>query len=260
MGKDDSALAWLVSFLNCGQRISSRDENYLFLGANCSEDCEAIRRFVIKLSQDITEIEQKTFSISVDDEMCDVSFSFEMFPNDMQYVTFLSGELSISPTFFSPFANVTKDEICALSPLLGLTLPKNGCHGLIKKGSRLHLLLLKKQELSGSSIKPSSLRNKITTFIAKKGSQSEFPPLLGKVIDRVKAGPLHLKNNAWQQWHALILKYAVARSDVGGCESACDTPASSCFRQYYEALECVLKATRLAKKVRKWFCEGHLVP
>ena len=31
-GKDDCVLAWLVSFLNCGQRISSRDENYLFLG------------------------------------------------------------------------------------------------------------------------------------------------------------------------------------------------------------------------------------
>ena len=109
---------------------------------------------------------------------------------------------------------------------MGPTLPKNGGHGLIRKGSRLHLLLLKKkQELSGSSIKPSSLRNKITTFIAKKGSRSEFPALLGKVIDRVKAEPLHLKNNAWQQWHVLILKYAVARSDVGGCESVYDTPA-----------------------------------
>ena len=46
-GKDDSALAWLVSFLNCGHRISSRNENFL-LGANCSEDCEAIRRYVLK--------------------------------------------------------------------------------------------------------------------------------------------------------------------------------------------------------------------
>ena len=118
--------------------------------------------------------------------------------------------------------------------------------------------MLKNPELSGSSVKSSSLRNKITTFIAKKGSRSEFPPLLGKVIDRVKAEPLHLKNNAWQQWHALILKYAVALSDVGGCESVYDTPASSCFRQYYEALKCVLKATRLAKKVRKWFCDGRL--
>ena len=29
----------------------------------------------------------------------------------MKYLAFLSGELSISATFFSPFANVTKDEI-----------------------------------------------------------------------------------------------------------------------------------------------------
>ena len=106
-------------FLNCGQRISSHDENYLFLGANCSEDCEAIRCFVIKLSQDITELEQKPFSICVDDEMCDVSFSFEMFPNDMKYVVFLSGELSISATFFLPFATVIKDEICDTKSAFG---------------------------------------------------------------------------------------------------------------------------------------------
>ncbi len=258
-GKDESALAWLVSFLNCGQRISSRDENYLLLGANCSEDCEAIRRFVVKLSQDIIAIEQKTFSISVDDELCVVSFSFEMFPNDMKYIAFLSGELSISATYFSPFANVMKSEICDTQSIFGTDSSQKWRPWTYEERVKVaEVVAKKKQELSFSSTKSKSHRNKITTFIAKKGSRSEFPPLLGKVIDRVKAEPLHLKNNAWQQWHALILKYAVARSDLGGCESVYDTPASSCFRQYYEALKSVLKATRLAKKVRKWFCDGRL--
>ena len=43
-GKDDTALSWLVSFLNCGPRICSHEENFLLLGANCKEDCEPIRR------------------------------------------------------------------------------------------------------------------------------------------------------------------------------------------------------------------------
>ena len=123
-----------------------------------------------------------------------------------------------------------------------LSLHISGSLGPTKQGSRLH----------------HTFRNMVTTFIAKKGSRTEFPPLLGEAIYRVKAEPLHLKNNAWQQWHALILKYAIARTNLSGCENVSDTPLSSCFNQYYEALKCVLKATRLAKKVRKWFCYGRL--
>ena len=40
--KDDQALAWLVSFLNCGKRVCSSEENFLLFGANCSEDCEPV--------------------------------------------------------------------------------------------------------------------------------------------------------------------------------------------------------------------------
>ena len=47
-GKDDTALSWLVSFLNCGPRICSHEENFLLRGANCKEDSEPIRRYVCK--------------------------------------------------------------------------------------------------------------------------------------------------------------------------------------------------------------------
>ena len=45
----------------------------------------------------------------------------------------------------------------------------------------------------------------VTGFIAQKKSRQEFPPLLGPAIEKIKVEPLHLKNNAWQQWHALVL-------------------------------------------------------
>ncbi|XP_046861250.1 uncharacterized protein LOC124454489 [Xenia sp. Carnegie-2017] len=38
-GRDDSACSWLVSFLNIGHGMLSRNENFLLFGANCSENC-----------------------------------------------------------------------------------------------------------------------------------------------------------------------------------------------------------------------------
>ena len=89
-------------------------------------------------------------------------------------------------------------------------------------------------------------------------SRQEFPPLLGQAINKIKVEPLLVKNNAWQQWHALVLKYVLARTNVSSCNSVNDTPASSCFKRYYETVRFTLKATRLAKKVRKWFCDDRL--
>ena len=36
-GKNDDATAWLLSFINAGERIASHNENFLLAGANCSE-------------------------------------------------------------------------------------------------------------------------------------------------------------------------------------------------------------------------------
>jgi len=52
-GKDDTAVAWLVSILNIGQGVLSSSENYLLFGANCSESCLPVRRFVEQLMSDI---------------------------------------------------------------------------------------------------------------------------------------------------------------------------------------------------------------
>jgi hypothetical protein len=39
-------LGWLVSLLNLGKGILSSNENYLLFGANCSEDCIPVKRFI----------------------------------------------------------------------------------------------------------------------------------------------------------------------------------------------------------------------
>ena len=62
-GKDDQALAWLVSFVNCGKRISSPEENHLLFGANCPEDCLVAKRYICMLSEQRREIEKNTYSV-----------------------------------------------------------------------------------------------------------------------------------------------------------------------------------------------------
>jgi hypothetical protein len=45
-GKDDTACSWLVSILNIGKGILSSNENYILFGANCSENCLAVKHFI----------------------------------------------------------------------------------------------------------------------------------------------------------------------------------------------------------------------
>ena len=257
-GKDDQALAWLVSFLNCGKRVCSSEENFLLLGANCSEDCEPVRRYVTMLKEQMTEIEGKTYPIQFDGKEIVLSFKFELLPNDMKYLAFLGGELSISASYFSPFADIKKDDINNLQGTFG-TGPQNRWHPW-KYSERIRVATAvekKKAEVSKTSLKLTTKREKVTSFISQQKSRQEFPPLVGNFIDKAKSEPLHLKNNAWQQWNASVLKYALSRSNLGNCQSISDVPTNSCFGKYYHCIRFTVKATRLAKKIRKWFSDDR---
>ena len=257
-GKDDQAVAWLVSFLNCRKRVCSPAENFLLFGANCCEDCEPVRRYVTLLREEMTAIEGNSYPLEVEGKQVSVSFYFELFPNDMKYLAFLGGELTISATYFSPFADINKSEINYIQGSFGMRA--NSKWKPWKYNDRVKIadaVAKKKEQLSTSKLKPSTKQEKITSFISQNKSRQEFPPLIGKFIDRTKAEPLHLKNNAWQQWNLSVLKYALARSNLSTCQSIFHVPSESCFGKYYHSIRFIVKATRLAKKVRKWFADGR---
>ena len=65
-GKDDQAVAWLVSFLNCRTRVCSPAENFLLFGANCSEDCEPVHRYTTLLREEMTATEGNSYSVEVE--------------------------------------------------------------------------------------------------------------------------------------------------------------------------------------------------
>ena len=252
-GKDNQALG----FQNCGKRVCSSGENFLLFGANCSEDCEPVRRYVAMLKEQMTEIEGKPYPIQVNGKETLLSFTFELLPNDMKYLTFLGGELSISASYFSPFGDVMKADISNPQGKFG-SEPQNKWHPW-KYNDRVGVAAAvenKKIQVSKTALKESTKREKVTSFISEQKSRQEFPPLVGTFIDRAKAEPLHLKNNAWQQWNASVLKHALSRSNLANCRSIFDVPPNSCFGKYYHCIRFIVKATRLAKKIRKWFADG----
>ena len=170
-GKDDQALAQLVSFLNCGKHVCSSREN--LFGANCSEDCEPVSRYVTILKGQMTQIE-KTYPIQVNGKEVVLSFRFELLPNDLKYLAFLAGELSISASYFSPFADVKKDDIHSVQGTFG-QLSQNKWHPW-KYSDRIRVAAAvekKKVELSKTNLKPSSKREKITfSFYSKNPDRS----------------------------------------------------------------------------------------
>ncbi len=109
-GKHNKATAWLVSFLNVGDRIASCDESHLICGANCSEEHPSMIAYGKQLRADIERVEQKSYSV----EGIEVSFTFELIPADMKWLAFISGELPNSAKYFSSFANVSTNEIAKM--------------------------------------------------------------------------------------------------------------------------------------------------
>lgn len=56
-GKDDTAAAYLVSFLNLLQGDQSYNDNYLLLGANCEDDHPLMKAYTCQLTKEMEEIE-----------------------------------------------------------------------------------------------------------------------------------------------------------------------------------------------------------
>ena len=59
--------------------MCSSAENFLLIGANYSEDCEPVRRYVTLLERQMTEIEEKLFSVEIEGMEKFVSFNLNCY-------------------------------------------------------------------------------------------------------------------------------------------------------------------------------------
>ena len=253
-GKYDQASSWLVSFLTVGKCCLSSDDNFLIFGANCSESCIAVERYVTRLVSDIAYLEDNVFPING----YVVKFEFSEIPNDMKMLCFLGGELSNIAKYFSSFGNVTYDDMANLQFTFGRADTnqwKPWDYGkrvkVVKQVEELE------SKLAKTTLSASTKRGKITSLIAEKQSRQEFAPRIGKLIEKAHVEPLHLKNNACALLFSLILEFSIEISKLPqNVNEFQKVSTHSPFFRLMTSLKTEVSLSRLAKKVVRWFDEG----
>ena len=121
------------------------------------------------LGDQMFEIERKTYNTVIDDKEITLSFKFELLPNEMKYLAFLAGKHSISAFYFSPFADVKKDDINNTQSTFGLEHqhkwhPGKYCERITKATE----VEKKKAEVNKTNLKPATKREKVTSFISQQ--------------------------------------------------------------------------------------------
>ena len=113
-----------------------------------------------------------------------------------------------------------------------------------------------KGKLNKTTQAPHTKRSKVTAFIASNKSRQEFEPLIGKFIDRAHVDPLHLKNNACQHIHKIMLYEAIQKSSLdSNVTNMREVPKDAPLLKFVQALKCECQLSRLANKVTRWFNE-----
>ena len=167
-GKDDTATAYLVSFLNLLQRVQSCNDNHLILGANCEEDHALMKSYTNHLTEEMEEVEGKQLTTERGKQ---VVFKFELIPSDMKWMSSHSGELNNCATYFSPFANVNQTSKRTIGGTIGdpeaTWRPWDSTKRLVV-AERVVKLKSKLRDPMGKQ------RNEVTKFIAQNKSRQEF--------------------------------------------------------------------------------------
>ena len=97
-------------------------------------------------------------------------------------------------------------------------------------------------EVTKTTLKQTTKREKVTLFHSKNQDKSLLLWFVS-LLTKQRQSLFTEKNNAWQQWNASALKYALSRSNLGDCQSISDVPPNSCFCKYYHCIRFTAKAT-----------------
>lgn len=250
-GKESEATAWLISFLNVGKRVACPSDNFLLCGSNCKEDHEVMIRYAKYLTTQIGEIESKEYVV----EGQKVSFTFELVPGDMKWVASFGGELNNAAHYFSTFANVCESDKDKMGGTIG-TGPEDTWRpwtyeervNVAKKVEKLT------NDLKTSPLAESTKHAKVLKLIRSEKSRQQAVPVLGKLIDKALAEPLHNMNNAWQYFNINAINLALDLSCIPqNINSVSELPENDPFRLYLNAVKKKLNCNLLYTKIHKWF-------
>lgn len=94
--------------------IQNESDNFLLCGANCSERHATII-YAKKLTHHILHIQKQSYII----DGFNTTFTVELLPSDMKWLSTVAGELNNAAYYFSPFGNVNSDNKAITNGSLG---------------------------------------------------------------------------------------------------------------------------------------------
>ena len=200
---------------------------------------------------EMSEIEKKSFTVNG----YTIKFTFCEFPNDLKMLAFLAGELPVSSTYFSTFANVNLGNCNEINFTFG-TNPACEWHpwDYSKRIAVSKAVEKVKHELEKKKGSVITKRGKVIKFIAEKKSRQEFVPLIGHFVDRAHIDTLYSKNNACQQVFRIILYESIAKSDLAKTVTQFDHVSQFApFKKLINCLKETARLSRLANRIIRWF-------
>lgn len=216
-----------------------------------------MERYACKLKDEIAMIESRQYNNIV--EGVTISFKFELIPSDMKWLAFYSGELNNAAYYFSSFGNVNIDNKYQRLGTLGNS-SSNTCQpwsyeNRVKVAEKVQKLTT---ELEDTNLARSTNRNKkVLELIKTEKSSQEKIPILGKLIDKALAEPLHNTNNAWQYFNKQTLNLALNVSQIPkGINDITELHEDCPLLVYLNTIKYQLKCTLLYIKLKRWFQAG----
>lgn len=176
----------------------------------------------------------------------------------MKWASTFSGELANSAFYFSPFGNVNNDNKSIVNASLGQSEQCLWKPWVYEERLQVATKVkAKRKELGQKRLPKSTKRTKLLDYIRSLNSRQEITPLLGPLVDKIFAEPLHNSNNACQQLHELMLVHANDKSKLApNCTNPVrDVPGCALASRLTTLKE--IGASRLYKKVKKWCSQGQ---
>lgn len=191
---------------NFGDRVRSRDFQYILHCVSLGEKHEVLESIWKQHTDEMEMLEGNIFNV------CDKQCTLEFQPSaDMSWQSWANNELNQAATFPSPYANVSKGNMCTMGATIGVReedLFKP--YTLEIRNSHVRKLNNFMNSLSSNMSEKNCHARKLQ-FMAENGIRQFGPPRIGNFADRQRPEPVHCEINAWQHVLNIIYREAVQR-------------------------------------------------
>ena len=190
-----------LTFWNLGERVRSREFQYLLHCVSLSEKHGVLELLWQQHTEEMLLLESSVFTVF--GKECTLEFQPSA---DMSWQSWACNELNQAATYPSPYANVHKGNMCTMGGSIGHSNTDMWkpyvCSDRDKHLSMINTYLASLPK--GRS--PKVIHDRKLAFMADNGIRQLGNPRIGIYADRVKPDPLHCEINAWQ--HILDLLYS----------------------------------------------------